>query len=68
MKKIKRENAFLIIWVICVLLLVGVCNLGFIRGTMAGFGNLSGQLTAAYVIEYSSNYPSELGMSNEFKI
>ena len=50
------------------MLLVGVCNLGFIRGTMAGFGNMTGQLTPAYVINYLSNYPDELGLSEQTKI
>jgi len=67
MKKNNKENKFLIVWVMCVMLLVGVCNLGFIRGTRAAFGNVTGQLSPPKKIEYISNYPSELGLEEEVK-
>lgn len=67
MNGMKRENIFLIIWSMCLFLLVGVCNIGFLRGTWSAFGNMTGQLTAAYIVEYASNYPSELGITKEYK-
>lgn len=65
----KRENAFLVAWISCLLLLIGACNVGFIRGTRAGFGpnNMTGQLTVPCNINYQSNYPSETGKTNEEK-
>lgn len=69
MKDKKKENVFLITWISCLLLLIGACNVGFLRGTRAGFGpnNMTGQLTVPCKITYQSNYPSETGKTNEQK-
>ena len=65
MKKINGENNFLIGWLICIMLLLGSCNLGFIKETWSAFGNVTGQLTVPYTMSYFSNYPSELGLESE---
>lgn len=60
MKRLNRENSFVIIWVMCVLMLVGACNLGFLKGTWSGFGNVTGQLGPVYTMSYYSNYPDDV--------
>ena len=66
MKRLNRENSFVIIWVMCVLMLVGACNLGFLKGTWSGFGNLTGQLfPSVYTMTYYSNYPDDVLKDNE---
>lgn len=58
----KRKKLFLIIWIVCVGFLIGLCHLLFIRGTMAGFGNVTGQLTPSYVITFDYRFPETFGM------
>ena len=65
MKNKFRENKFLTIWIVLIIFLVGVCNFGFIRGTMAAFGDVTGQLTPPKTVKYISNYPSELELTEE---
>lgn len=65
MKRLNRENSFLIIWVMCVLMLVGACNLGFLKETWSGFGNVTGQLGVPYTMSYYSNYPDDVLIETE---
>lgn len=62
MKRINKENGFLITWLMCVMILLGACNLGFLKETWSAFGNITGQLTVPYTMNYYSNYPDELGL------
>ena len=69
MKRINsKDNIFLVTWLMCLLILVGACNLGFLKVTWSGFGNLTGQLTIPYKISYFSNYPEGVLIDNEQKI
>ena len=57
----------MIVWVMCVILLIGTCNLGFIRKTWSAFGNVSGQLTIPCNVNYYSNYPDDILLSEDVK-
>lgn len=67
MKRIGKENNFLIIWFCFVFLLLGICNIGFVKSTLAGFGGMTGQLIAKFSVEYFSNFPNELGLSEKYR-
>ena len=57
----------MIVWVMCVILLIGTCNLGFVRKTWSAFGNVSGQLTIPCNVNYYSNYPDDVLLSEDVK-